>query len=112
MCIGRVGFVGSEDVEGEGGGEAGDAAGFAVPDLDGGGGEGATQRTLVICNWLEDETVASLFFFFFRKIEFTIAIAIRTAVICYTFHHSYTTTMVSSVLFNAVRSTTISEPRL
>jgi len=51
-------------------------------------------------------------FSFYKKIEFTTAVAIRTAVVCYTFHRGYTTAMVSSVLFNAVRSTTVLEPRL
>ena len=42
--IGGVWFVGSIDVESEGGGPAGDFAGGAVPDFDGGGVEGAAQR--------------------------------------------------------------------
>jgi len=36
----------------------------------------------------------------------------RTAVVCYTFHHCCTTAFVSSVLFIAVESIAIVQPRL
>jgi len=47
-----------------------------------------------------------------RGVGDTIAIICRTTIVCYIFHHGYTTAMVASVLFIAVGSTAVLELRL
>jgi len=51
-------------------------------------------------------------FFFVVSVYFLPLFFLRTAMICYTFHRGYTTAVVASILFMAVRSTAVPEPRL